>query len=224
MILKKKCSHSIIFVVLMNTCLHFYVFFKWWFSWVEFTFFHIFMRRNFLLFLKKKEKKRHCSINFTYLKQKPNVKVLFISLFICKGFASEKYGSISKTSGYFWRSFFSLQFRRKVRAWREGEAAVVLEKIEMKWVHAVERFVWFFSPFFLFLFSVLSFLFVSVVMNEELSRKTRSFVGDWHIRICNEIFLVSNSFWKDKTPWEKWGWESKRKFHFYHFILLKEDE
>lgn len=127
-------------------------------DFLEFKFFHIFMRRIFFV-CRKMVEKRHCSINFTYLKQKPNVKVLFISLFICKVFASEKYGSISKTSGYFWRSFFSLQFRRKSKGWREGEAAVVLEKIEMKWVHAVERFVFFFFSFLFFLFLFLFFLF-----------------------------------------------------------------
>lgn len=138
----------------------------------------------------KRGKKRHCSINFTYLKLKPNVKVLFISLFICKVFASEKYGSISKTSGYFWRSFFPLQFRRKVRMEEGGGRTVSSgenwnEMGPRSWKICV--IFYFCSPFF-FLFVFFSFLFVSVVMTEELNRKTRSFVGDWHIRICNEIF------------------------------------
>lgn len=55
-------------------------------------------------------------------------------------------------------SHFSLG--KKVRGWREGEAAVVLEKIEMKWVHAVERFVWFFFSFLFFFFY--SFFFVCI--------------------------------------------------------------
>lgn len=137
-------------------------------------------------------KKGHCSINFTYLKLKPNVKVLFISLFICKVFALEKYGSISKTSGYFWRSFFSLQFRRKVRmeeGGRSSSSGANWNEIGPRSWKICVIFCCCCSPFFFVFVLFFLFLFVSVVMTEELKQKnTRSFVAHWHIRICNEIF------------------------------------
>lgn len=82
MIIKKKCSHSVIFVVPLNTCLHFYVFFFLNDDFREFIFFHIFMRRNFLLFFLKKKGEKKTLLNKFHLPKTKTERKSFIYFFI----------------------------------------------------------------------------------------------------------------------------------------------